>query len=174
MSLVRIAGGQVVDPANSVDEIRDIWIAGGRVISSPADPATKPDRTIDARGYVVMPGGVDVHCHIAGPKVNAARILRPEDHREAAPVYRTTKTRSGTLGSVPSTYTTGYKYAGLGYTTAVDAAVAPLGARHAHFELRDTPIIDKAFLVLMGNNHFALDRIRDGEQADCANTSPGC
>ena len=112
-----------------------------------------------------MPGGVDVHCHIAGPKVNAARILRPEDHREAAPVYRTTKTRSGTLGSVPSTYTTGYKYAGLGYTTAVDAAVAPLGARHAHFELRDTPIIDKAFLVLMGNNHFALDRIRDGEQS---------
>jgi formylmethanofuran dehydrogenase subunit A len=165
MSLVRITGGRVIDPTNSVDDIRDLWISNGRVVATPADPAAKPDRSIDARGYVVMPGGVDVHCHIAGPKVNAARILRPEDHRDAPPVGRTAHTRSGTLGSVPSTFSTGYKYAGLGYTTAIDAAVAPLGARHAHFELRDTPIIDKAFLVLLGNNHFALDRIRAGEQS---------
>ena len=30
---------------------------------------------------VVMPGGVDIHAHIAGPKVNAARRLTPEEHR---------------------------------------------------------------------------------------------
>ncbi len=47
-------------------------------------------------------------------------------------------------------------------TTAVDAAIPPLGARHAHHELRDTPIIDKAILVLMGNNHAVMDRIRAG------------
>ena len=90
-----------------------------------------------------MPGGVDVHCHIAGSKVNAARIMRPED--KAGSVARGAWPRSGTLGSVPSTFATGYRYAGLGYTTAVDAAIAPLGARHAHHELRDTPVIDKAF-----------------------------
>ena len=28
-----------------------------------------------------MPGGVDIHAHIAGPKVNAARKLAPEEHR---------------------------------------------------------------------------------------------
>ncbi|MBX6314341.1 MAG: formylmethanofuran dehydrogenase subunit A, partial [Isosphaeraceae bacterium] len=71
----------------------------------------------------------------------------------------------GTLGSVPSTFTTGYKYAGLGYTTAIDAAIPPLGARHAHHEFRDTPVIDKAFLVLMGNNHYVMDRIREGDHA---------
>ena len=35
---------------------------------------------------------------------------------------RTPLTHSGTMGSVPSTFATGYKYAGLGYTTAFDAA----------------------------------------------------
>ena len=88
-----------------------------------------------------MPGGVDMHCHIAGPKVNAARKLRPEDKR-GAPVVRRTgpdRMRSGTLGSVPSTFATGYQYAGLGYTTAFDAAIPPLGARHAHHEFARHP-----------------------------------
>jgi formylmethanofuran dehydrogenase subunit A len=163
MRWLRIAGGRVVDPAHGViDEVRDVWIGDGRVIEAPGDPGTRADRTIDARGYVVMPAGVDVHCHIAGSKVNAARALRPEDHRGAG-MPRRPGLRSGTGGSVPSTFATGYQYAGLGYTMAVDAAIPPLGARHAHHELRDTPVIDKAILVLMGNNHFVMDRIRAGE-----------
>jgi formylmethanofuran dehydrogenase subunit A len=111
-----------------------------------------------------MPGGVDVHCHIAGSKVNAARLMRPEEAREGGFVPRSASTRSGTLGSVPSTYATGTKYAGLGYTTAIDAAIPPLGARHAHHELRDTPAIDKGLLVLLGNNHYAMDRIREQDR----------
>ncbi len=97
-----------------------------------------------------MPGGVDMHCHIAGPKVNLARKMRPEDKRYAPHVSRTALTRSGTIGSVPSTFATGYLYAGLGYTTAFDAAVPPLSARHAHEELQDTPIIDKGFYLADG------------------------
>jgi formylmethanofuran dehydrogenase subunit A len=62
---------------------------------------------------------------------------------------------------VPSTFATGYKYAGLGYTTAFDAAVPPLAARHVHEELEDTPCIDKGFYVLVGNNEFALQAIKD-------------
>jgi formylmethanofuran dehydrogenase subunit A len=161
MTRLKIAGGRVIDPANGIDEeVRDVWIGDGRVIAAPADPGVKADRTIDARGYVVMPAGVDVHCHIAGGKVNAARMLRPEDRRPS-PWGRAGGFRSGTAGSVPSTFTTGYQYAALGYATAVDAAIPPLGARQAHHELRDTPIIDKAFLLLLGNNHAILDRVRD-------------
>ena len=63
------------------------------------------------------------------------------------------------MGSVPSTFATGYRYAGLGYTTAFDAAITPLAARHAHAELADTPCIDKGFYVLVGNNHFLLDAV---------------
>ena len=69
------------------------------------------------------------------------------------------------MGSVPSTFATGYRYAGLGYTTAFDAAIAPLGARHAHLEFADTPCIDKGFYTLMGNNHYLMQAIKDGEPA---------
>ena len=162
MSTLRIKGGRVIDPAHGVDAIRDVWIEHGRVVPTPADPSARADRTIDASGDVVMAGGVDMHCHIAGSKVNAARAFRPEDRTGF--VRRTAKTRSGTAGSVPTTFATGYQYAGLGYTTAVDAAIAPFGARHAHHELLDTPGIDKAFLVLLGNNHYAMDRIREGDR----------
>jgi formylmethanofuran dehydrogenase subunit A len=67
------------------------------------------------------------------------------------------------MGSVPSTFATGYKYAGLGYTTAFDAAIPPLGARHAHEEFEDTPCIDKGFYVLMGNNHYVMQSIQRQE-----------
>ncbi|MCA8996133.1 MAG: amidohydrolase family protein, partial [Planctomycetaceae bacterium] len=164
MSLLKIAGGTVFDPANQIDgEVRDIWIQDGKVIPSPSDPGTKPDRTIDATNTVVMPGGVDMHCHIAGPKVNAARKMRPEEKRVSKPVMRTKYTRSGTTGSVPSTFATGYLYSGLGYTAAFDAAVPALAARHVHEEFQDTPVIDKGFYVLVGNNHYIMKRIADEE-----------
>ena len=160
MSLFKISGGTVYDPKNGIDgEIRDIWIQDGRIVATPADAGRKADRVLDADGLVVMPGGVDMHCHIAGPKVNTARKMMPEAKRLAEKVYRTPLTRSGTMGSVPSTFATGYKYAGMGYTTAFDAAIPPLAARHVHEEFADTPIIDKGFYVLVGNNHYVLQQL---------------
>jgi formylmethanofuran dehydrogenase subunit A len=161
MGLLKIAGGTVHDPANRIDgEVRDLWVRDGKVI---ADPGEAPDRVLDARGLVVMPGGIDIHAHIAGPKVNVARKLRPEDRRTAPPLRRTATLRSGTLGSTPTTFATGYLYAGLGYTTVFDAAVPPLGARHTHEEFHDTPVIDKGFFVLVGNNHYVLRQVTAGE-----------
>jgi formylmethanofuran dehydrogenase subunit A len=72
--------------------------------------------------------------------------------------------RSGTGGTVPSTFTTGYRYAGLGYTTVFDAAVAPLMARHSHAELDDTPCVDGGIFVLMGNDEYLLRQVEAGER----------
>ncbi len=156
--MLRIAQGRVYDPANGVDgEVRDVCLEGGRVVEKLPSHAPR----IDARGMVVMPGGVDIHSHIAGPKVGAARKLTPEEHR-ADVLDRTAVTRSGTGGTVPSSFATGYRYSLLGYTTVVDAATPPLAARHTLAELRDTPIVDKAFLVLMGNNLPLFELIREG------------
>ncbi len=164
MTLLRIIGGTVYDPRNGIDgEVRDVWSEHGRIIDPPTDSNRKPDQTLDATSMVVMPGGVDMHCHIAGPKVNTARKMMPDEKRVSPPVMRTRLTRSGTTGSVPSTFATGYLYAGLGYTTAFDAAIPPLGARHAHEEFDDTPIIDKGFYVLMGNNHYVMKQLHDQE-----------
>src|SRR5215472_15638124 len=140
MSYLIIANGTVYDPRNSFDGVvKDIWIRDGKIIATPTEPDVRPDKTLDATGLVVMPGGVDMHAHIAGPKANLARKMRPEDKRKAPAVRRTPLTRSGTTGSVPSTFATGYLYAGMGYTTAFDAAIPPLSARHAHEEFHDTP-----------------------------------
>ena len=159
-NLFKISGGYVYDPANGIDgQVHDLWIQDGKIVPPPTDPEVRPTRTLNASGLVVMPGGIDMHCHIAGPKVNAARKMRPEDKRRAEPVKRTAITHSGTMGAVPSTFATGYKYIGLGYTTAFDAAVPPLSARHTHEEFADTPCLDKGFYVLMGNNHFVMNSI---------------
>src|SRR5687768_13997446 len=129
-------------------------------------PASAP--RLDARGMVVMPGGVDIHAHVASGAVNVARRLLPEAHASdpvPAPslVDAVVVPRSGVGGTVPSTFTTGYRYAGLGYTTVFDAAVAPLMARLAHSQLDDTPVVDSGFFALLGNDDFLLRQIDAGE-----------
>jgi len=67
----------VHDPANGVDgEIRDICIEDGRVVESLPPDAPR----LDARGMVVMPGGVDIHSHFASSSCNHARRLIPDEH----------------------------------------------------------------------------------------------
>lgn len=159
-SSLRIVNGKVHDPANGIDgEIRDIYISDGRIVDASPEDAV----SIDASGMVIMPGGVDIHCHIAGPKVNLARKLQPEDHRRD-PHPGTPYTRSGSGGTVPSTFATGYRYSTLGYTTAMEAAVTPIGARHTLEELHDTPVIDKGFYVLLGNNIFLQNLLKEGRR----------
>jgi formylmethanofuran dehydrogenase subunit A len=156
--MIRIAGGRIYDPANRIDgERRDLCIEDGRVVAEVGAEA----RRIDARGMVVMPGGVDIHAHVAGPAVNAARRLLPAEHR-ADPVAGTAVSRAGSGGTVPTTFATGQRYALLGYTTVVDAAAPPLAARHVLSELRDTPLVDAAFLILMGDNRVLFELIRGG------------
>lgn len=161
-STFRIVNGRVYDPINGIDgEVRDVCVQDGKIVENVPPEAKR----IDATGMVVMPGGVDIHCHIAGPKVNLARKLQPEDHRfDVHP--RTAFTRSGTGGTVPSTFATGYRYAALGYTTAMEAAVTPLGARHTLEELHDTPIIDKGFFVLLGNNVLLYRLLKEGRHEE--------
>ena len=167
MSSLRIVGGHVYDPANGIDgEARDICIDDGRIVAEVPSSAPR----LDATGMVVMPGGVDMHCHVASGAVNVARRLLPEDH-SADPATAPSlvdspdwQARSGVGGAVPSTFTTGYRYAGLGYTTVFDAAVAPLVARSAHAQLDDTPIVDGGFYALLGNDEYLLELIDAGDR----------
>jgi formylmethanofuran dehydrogenase subunit A len=142
----------------------DLWVADGRIVPPPEDPGAYSGRTIDASGFVVMPGGIDMHCHVAGPKVNAGRLMSPDAYRDGPAIRRTPTTRSGLVGRVPTTGATGHLFAGIGYTTAMDAAIPPLHARAAHHELIDTPILDNGFYVLMGNAHRVLDCAARGDQ----------
>jgi len=161
---LRIVGAAVYDPLNGIQgDVRDICIEDGRIVAQV--PLGTP--TLNARGTIVMPGGVDIHSHVASSACNHARRLLPEEHTAEpvpAPELRDGEApaRSGTGGTLPSTFTTGYRYAGLGYTTVFDAAVAPLMARHSHEEFDDTPIVDGGFFVLLGNDEYLLRQIETG------------
>jgi len=158
--MLKIINGEVYDPTNGVDgEIRQINIKDGKITAGEVK-----GKTIDASGMVVMPGGVEFHAHVAGSKVNAGRKMRPEDHRDM-PIPRTAITRSGVGHTCPSTFVIGYALARLGYTTLMEAAGPPLGARHVHEELNDIPMVDKGFFVLMGNNYFVLKFIHENNYA---------
>ena len=80
MTTLRLRGGRVVDPTQPDDDaVRDLCVRDGRIVV--LDPREPVDLEIDAGGCVVMAGGIDLHTHIGGGKINLARLLLPEEHR---------------------------------------------------------------------------------------------
>ncbi len=159
MSELLIKNGKVFDPINGVKgDLMDIAIKDGKIVESVSSGA----KVIDASGMTVMAGGVDAHSHIAGGKVNVGRIMRPDDGRSGLKP-RTKITRPCSGYTVPNTFAMGYRYAELGYTTAFEAAIPILKARHTHEEFEDIPIIDKGGLTLFGSNWQVMDAVREGD-----------
>jgi len=146
-----LRGGTIHDPANARDGVvDDVWIEGGRIVARPADPSGFAP--VDATGLLVMPGGVDLHSHVAGPKVCAGRRLVPPAGR-------------GARAPVPTIGATGLAYAALGYTTVFDAAIATSAAALAHLELADLPVVDKGIYLLAGDDLPVIEAADRGDAA---------
>ncbi len=62
-----IRGGRVVDPANDMDAVADVYVEHGIVKAVGAVEDIAEARTIDARDLVVAPGLVDAHVHLREP-----------------------------------------------------------------------------------------------------------
>jgi formylmethanofuran dehydrogenase subunit A len=164
MTELLIKNGFVFDPLNRINgEKMDIAIKDGKIVHKVSSKA----KVIDASGLTVMPGGVDIHTHIAGGEVNTGRIIRPDDHVKDVE-RKTALTRSGTGYSIPSTFTTGYRYSRMGYTTVMNPSMAPLEAKHTHEELNDIPLLDKATYPLLGDWWFVLENLAKGNIEECA------
>jgi len=54
---------RVIDPAQNLDEVRDLYIADGKITDTPP-VGTK---VIDGRGLVAAPGFIDLHVHLRDP-----------------------------------------------------------------------------------------------------------
>jgi len=165
MTELIIKNGFVFDPLNGINgEKMDICVKDGKIVKTVNEHRAKK---IDATGLTIMPGGVDIHTHIAGGEVNTGRMVRPEDHVKDA-VAKTAITRSGTGYSIPSTFVTGYRYSRMGYTTVMNPSMAPLEAKHTHEELNDIPLLDKATFPLIGDWWFVLEYLQKGDFEGCA------
>lgn len=160
-----LKNGFIYDPANGVKGDKgDILIDNGVIVEKLNE---RKAEVIDVSNKIVMPGGIDIHSHIAGGKVNVGRSFRPEDHARFV-VKKTKLTRSGSGFSTPSTFITGYLYSKMGYTTVFTPAMPPLMARHTHEELHDIPMVDKASYTLCDGNWFMMKYLREGQVEKCA------
>lgn len=146
MSDLIIKNGEVYDPANGIDGARlTIHIKDGLIASDAADDA----EIIDATGFVIMPGMIDIHTHIAGPKADAAYISSVE----GAARWR-----------FPSSRHIGLEYSAMGYTTLVDPAIHPYSAYEAHKAAMAVPQTDKALLAVLDDTGPALEMIDKNEK----------
>ncbi|MEO7652487.1 MAG: amidohydrolase/deacetylase family metallohydrolase [Bryobacteraceae bacterium] len=60
-----LKGGNVIDPRNGVNAVRDVAILGGKIAAVGANlPTGAAKRTIDVSGLYVTPGLVDIHVHV--------------------------------------------------------------------------------------------------------------
>ena len=180
-----LRGARVHDPANGLDgAVRDVQVRAGRIVDTAgaADGESGPD--IDVRGMVVMAGGIDMHTHIGGGKVNLARTLLPELQRDRAlaadmraqsavdmmaqvngtgtPLDLSATGAAHCAACAPGTLATGYRYAQMGYTSAFEPAMMASNARHAHLEMGDTPILDHGAYVMLGNDDLLLHMLATG------------
>lgn len=72
--LTRIKGGRVVDPGN-IDGVADVWIQDEKILrvvpqgqaDENSEASGAPDRVIDANGWIVAPGLIDMHVHFREP-----------------------------------------------------------------------------------------------------------
>ena len=66
MTTILIKNGRVIDPANKIDKVTNVFIENGK-IKSIGPKAPKAHKTIDAKGLIVTPGLIDMHVHLREP-----------------------------------------------------------------------------------------------------------
>lgn len=63
MNNLTIRGGRVIDPANNVDTVRDVFVRDGKIAAEAVPDAP----VLDAKSLVVTPGLIDLHVHLREP-----------------------------------------------------------------------------------------------------------
>ena len=76
---LHIKNGRLIDPANGIDAISDLFIADGKIAATGSAPAGfEAARTIDAAGLVVAPGLVDLSARLREPGYEYKATLESE------------------------------------------------------------------------------------------------
>ncbi|HXH81791.1 MAG TPA: dihydroorotase [Candidatus Tectomicrobia bacterium] len=67
MTRLLIRGGRVIDPANGIDGVQDVLLAGDRVERLGRGLPAAGAAVVDASGKIVCPGFIDIHVHLREP-----------------------------------------------------------------------------------------------------------
>ena len=61
---VLIRGGEVIDPSQDLRGVRDVAVAGDKIVAVQEGIDAEATHVIDARGLLVTPGLIDLHVHV--------------------------------------------------------------------------------------------------------------
>ncbi len=78
MNSLLVTGGRVVDPANRLDAVADVFVLDGKISAvGPGIAAQAPSHVprLDATGMVVCPGLIDLHAHLREPGQSAKETI---------------------------------------------------------------------------------------------------
>ncbi|MCD7855327.1 MAG: dihydroorotase [Clostridiales bacterium] len=73
---ILIKGGRVIDPANGIDKVCDIYVKDGQIKKVSENIDNQADRVINAEGKWVMPGLIDLHVHFREPGFERKETIR--------------------------------------------------------------------------------------------------
>jgi len=165
--LVELQNCRVIDPTQpqlkgASSLLSSIWINDAHIVAPPNSGAA--DRNEDLGGAIVMAGGIDLHTHIGGGKVNLARMLMADvvGRNRAGKNHDSRESVTHPTGCIWPTTLNGQLYARMGYTACFEPAMMLTQARHTHLELADTPILDTGAYVVLGNEDWLLQALGSG------------
>lgn len=64
---ILLKNGTVVDYASKTNEVLDILIENDKIKKIAKDIEAQAEKVIDCTGYIIMPGMIDMHCHLREP-----------------------------------------------------------------------------------------------------------
>ncbi|MDO5147143.1 MAG: dihydroorotase [Eubacteriales bacterium] len=101
--MILIKNGRVMNPADGMDAVTDVWIRDGRIAGFGEQKGFgEPDQILDAAGCVVAPGLVDVHVHFRDPGLTYKEDLVTGSAAAAAGGYTTVVCMANTSPIVDS------------------------------------------------------------------------
>lgn len=67
MSSLLIKNGRIIDPASKMDQVGDVLISDGKIAQVGTNLSLTEGPVLDASGWVIAPGFIDVHVHLREP-----------------------------------------------------------------------------------------------------------
>lgn len=82
---IHIKQGRLIDPKHKLDAVQDLYVSNGKIAGIGNAPADfNADQTIDAKGFIVCPGLVDVSARLREPGNEYKASLKSELHAAVA------------------------------------------------------------------------------------------